>query len=305
MKTVKYPIIPAGRSAEDVLIEWADFCEADFSKRLTELCRRIVADGRTLITLTGPSCAGKTTTAHKLIEDFSKAGKRVLVVSLDDFYRDRDILIREAEEEGRAIDFDSPSTLNWKLLRSFVEDVLAHRPAHLPHFDFVVGKSVETRVIFPDSFDILLFEGIQGLYREFLELLPKGSYAAVFIHPDSGFKVGEHHLNPREIRLIRRMVRDRLFRGASPEFTLQLWENVTANEDRYIYPMAPMAHYRLDSFMGYELCLFKEACEEAIASLPESAVTAQIMHIQSVLREIAPFSAEHLQENSLLHEFVG
>ena len=305
MKNVNFPIIPSNRSQEEILLEWANLCEEDFANRLAELCRRIVTDGRSIIVLTGPSCAGKTTTAHKLIDDFSKAGKRVQVVSLDDFYRDRDLLIREAEEEGRAIDFDSPATLNWALLKEFVEDVLVRRPAKLPRFDFMEGKSVETRVIDPDSYDILLFEGIQGLYREFLELLPQGCYAAVFIHPESGFKVGDHHLNPREIRLIRRMVRDRLFRGASPEFTLQLWEGVTANEDRHIYPMAPMAHYRLDSFMGYEVCLFRDACQAAIATLPPEAMTPQVRHIQAVMNVIPSFSAEHLIENSLLHEFVG
>ena len=305
MKTVKFPVIPNNRSTQEVLLEWASFCETDFSNRLSVLCQRIVADSRSIIILTGPSCAGKTTTAHKLIDDFSKEGKRVQVVSLDDFYRPRDELIREANEAGKPIDFDSPSTLNWTLLAEFVSDVLAHRPANLPKFDFVEGKSVETRVIDPENYDILLFEGIQGLYKPFLDLLPLGSYAAVFIHPDSGFKVGEKRLNSRELRLIRRMVRDRLFRSASPLFTLELWEGVTSNEDRHIYPMAHMAHYHLDSFMGYEVCLFKDACLDGISTLPESAKTVEVKHIEAVLKELPSFSAEHLIENSLLHEFVG
>lgn len=305
MKTVKFPIIPKDRSTQEVLLEWAAFCEQDFANRLSTLCQRIVADSRSIIILTGPSCAGKTTTAHKLISDFSKEGKRVQVISLDDFFRPRAELIREAEEEGRAIDFDSPSTLNWQVLGEFISDVLAHRPAKLPKFDFIEGKSVETRLIEPGTYDILLFEGIQGLYKQFLDLLPAGSYASVFIHPDSGFKMGDKHLIPRELRLIRRMVRDRLFRGASPQFTLHLWEGVTANEDRHIYPMAPMAHYHLDSFMGYEVCLFRDACLDGIYTLPESAKTLQVRHIESVLKDLPSFSTEHLTENSLLHEFVG
>lgn len=305
MKTVKFPVMPQNRSTQEVLLDWASFCETDFNNRLTTLCQRIVADSRSIIILTGPSCAGKTTTAHKLISDFSKEGKRVQVVSLDDFFRPREDLLREAEEEGRSIDFDSPSTLNWPLLSRFVSDVLAHRPAELPKFDFVVGRSVETRIIDPENYDILLFEGIQGLYKEFLDLLPKGSYAAVFINPDSGFKLGDKHLLSRELRLIRRIVRDRLFRNASPLFTLQLWESVIANEDRHIYPMAPMAHYRLDSFMGYEVCLFRNDCLNAIATLPESAQTPQIRRIEAIMKELPSFDKSNLSKNSLLHEFVG
>lgn len=305
MKTVKFPIIPSDRPTHEVLTEWAAFCEADFANRLSELCSRIVADSRSIIILTGPSCAGKTTTAHKLIHDFSEIGKRVQVVSLDDFFRPRDELIAEAEQEGRTIDFDSPSTINWTVLTEFVNDVLAHRPANLPRFDFVEGRSVETRVISPDSYDVLLFEGIQGLYREFLNLLPAGSYAAIFIHPESGFKNGDMHLIPRELRLVRRIVRDRLFRGASPEFTLKLWEGVTANENANIFPMASMVHYHLDSFIGYEVCLFRDAYLDAVSTLPASAVTSQIRHIESVLRALPSLSADVLPDNSLLHEFVG
>lgn len=305
MKTVKFPIIPADRSTQEVLTQWAALCEEDFANRLSALCTRIVADCRSIVILTGPSCAGKTTTAQKLIQDFSEIGKRVQVVSLDDFFRPRDDLLAEAEKEGRAIDFDSPATLDWKTLSQFVEDILAKRPANLPRFDFLEGISVETRVIQPESYDILLFEGIQGLYKEFLNLLPVGSYAAIFIHPESGFANGEVHLNPRDLRLVRRIVRDRLFRGASPEFTLQLWESVTANEDAHIFPMAPMAHYHLDSFMGYEVCLFRDAFLDALSTLPNSAWTPQIRHIEKVLRSLPSFSADQLNEHSLLHEFVG
>ncbi|MGM9646710.1 MAG: hypothetical protein ACI3YH_01090 [Eubacteriales bacterium] len=301
MKTVKFP----QHRDEDALRAFAAACEADFNRRLARLVDRIAADPRPIIALAGPSCAGKTTTALRLIDRLQKAGKRVQVVSLDDFYRPRDVLIAESMEKGGEIDFDSPATLDWVALEAFLSDVQAGRTAYLPHFDFATGICVERCPLPPDSFDCLLFEGIQAFYRQFLDLLPAGGYAAVFVTPESGLEVDETHLNPTDIRLCRRMVRDQLFRGASPEFTMKLWKGVTDNENRYIFPTAAMAHYRLDSFIGYEACLWRDVLLSALATLPDSARTPQINHIEAVVRTVPSLPREVMPDDSMLREFLG
>ena len=122
MKTVKFPL----HRDEASLRAFAAACEADFKKRLNRLVDRIAADPRRLIALAGPSCAGKTTTAHRIIDRLAEAGRRVQVVSLDDFYRPRDVLI--AESAGKSmIDFDSPATLDWAKLSAFIDDVLEEK----------------------------------------------------------------------------------------------------------------------------------------------------------------------------------
>lgn len=300
MKTVKFPL----HRDEASLRAFAAACEADFFRRLDRLVDRIAADPRKIIALAGPSCAGKTTTAHRIIARLSEVGRRVQVVSLDDFYRPRDELI--ADSAGKEeIDFDSPATLDWKKLSAFIDDVLVGRTATLYRFDFVEGISVEERPLPPDSYDCLLFEGIQACYRRFLDLLPKGSYAGVFVTPESGLSIDEMHLIPEDLRLCRRMVRDRLFRAASPAFTMQLWKGVTANEDRYIFPSVHFAHYRLDTFVGYEVCLMRDAILDALSTLPEEAKTEQTRHMEKVYRAIPPLPREVMPEESMLHEFLG
>lgn len=301
MKTVKLP----QHRDDDSLRAFAATCEADFGDRLSRLVDRIAADPRRIIALAGPSCAGKTTTAHRIIHRLQEAGRRVQVISLDDFYRPRDELIAESAGKGGEIDFDSPATLDWITLETFLSDVQSGRTAYLPRFDFETGICVERRPIHPDSYDCLLFEGIQAFYRQFLNLLPTGGYAAVFVTPESGFEVDETHLNPTDVRLCRRMVRDRLFRAASPEFTMRLWKGVTANEDRYIFPTAQMAHYRLDTFIGYELCLMRELILDGLATLPAAARTPQTEHIEAVIHSIPSLPIEVMPADSILHEFLG
>lgn len=300
MKTVKFPL----HRDEVSLRAFAAACEADFFRRLDDLVDRIAADPRKIIALSGPSCAGKTTTAHRIIARLSETGRRVQVVSLDDFYRPRDELIAESAGKGE-IDFDSPATLDWAKLSAFIDDVMAGRTATLPRFDFVAGRSVEDRPLAPDSYDCLLFEGIQACYRQFLDLLPQGGYAGVFVTPESGLSIDEMHLLPQDIRLCRRMVRDCLFRGASPAFTMQLWKGVTANEDRYIFPTVLSAHYHLDTFVGYEVCLMRDAILDALSTLPEEAQNEQTRHMEKVYRAIPPLPREVMPEESMLHEFLG
>lgn len=301
MKTIKFP----QRRDEASLRAFAAACEADFADRLTRLAERIATDPRRIIALAGPSCAGKTTTAHRIIDCLSAAGRRVQVVSLDDFYRPREVLLEEAKNNGGAIDFDSPATLDWERLQAFLDDVLNGRTAYLPRFDFSQGVCVQITPCAPDSYDCLLFEGIQAFYRQFLDMLPLGSYAGVFVCPENGLVIDEMHLNPLDIRLCRRMVRDLLFRGASPEFTMELWGGVTANEERYIFPTAAAAHYHLDTSIGYELCLMREILLDALSALPAASRTAQTDHIEAVVRTLPALPREVMPASSLLHEFLG
>ena len=68
-------------------------CEADFEARLENAVSKACEDENIrLITLSGPTCAGKTTTAKKLTQNLTELGKQVHIVSIDDFFYDKDVL---------------------------------------------------------------------------------------------------------------------------------------------------------------------------------------------------------------------
>ena len=78
--------------------------ERAMDRRLTDCASAISADcvahGVRVIRLSGPTCVGKTTAAHKLTEALEAAGRVVHPISIDDFYYGRDVLHRMAEESG-------------------------------------------------------------------------------------------------------------------------------------------------------------------------------------------------------------
>ena len=64
--------------------------EAAFEKRLDEVSAYILShpDVR-YVTLSGPTCACKSTTVKKIVSDVVDAGKRIYIISIDDFFKSR------------------------------------------------------------------------------------------------------------------------------------------------------------------------------------------------------------------------
>ena len=108
--------------------------------RMAEVANQIskLSDLR-LIGLTGPTCSGKTTTARLLTEVFEKCGRRVHVVSIDDFYYDKEVLHARADADPEVeIDYDSEETIDVDLLAEKAESLLAGKETKMPKFDFII-----------------------------------------------------------------------------------------------------------------------------------------------------------------------
>ena len=68
---------------------FVDECEREFEARLESSIARISDDPELCaVGLSGPTCSGKTTAAKKLTDDFSRHGKSVHIISIDDFFKD-------------------------------------------------------------------------------------------------------------------------------------------------------------------------------------------------------------------------
>ena len=136
--------------------------------------------GIRLIGLTGPTCSGKTTTAKKLISYLTAQGKNVHVVSIDDFYLDREVLIARANDDPDVeIDYDSEDTIDFDALKKCIDEVFTDEPTKIPKYDFVEGRRVGYITIDPDENDLFIFEGIQAIYPKVTELFHKYNYKEI------------------------------------------------------------------------------------------------------------------------------
>ena len=290
--------------------EWRVFverCDDDLEMRMDAVAREVakIEDLR-FLGLTGPTCSGKTTAARKLTECLEEYGHRVHVISIDDFYFDKDHLHALAEENPKGeIDYDSEATIDIALLREKVESLLSCKETQLPRFDFQTGYRVDGEKVLPEKNDVFLFEGIQILYPRVREILNRGVYKCIYIYPASAIEQGGELFDPNEIRLMRRLVRDSRYRNAKADFTFYLWQSVRANEDSNIFPYVHTCDYRINSTMPYEIGMLKPYLEELLDGFSEQdPFFSQAKAVLHQLRNIPPVCASFIRENSLYKEFI-
>ena len=150
-----------------------DESDAKFDEMLSIAARKVFSGDEKIIGLTGPTCSGKTTAANKLKSIVESMGKRMQVISLDDFFKD-EFSTQEIDRDSTdadGLDFDSPDTLDMPLLTEFVHDLFERGKAKKPIFDFKTGKREVWEEFVADDDDVFLFEGIQVLYPRVISVI--------------------------------------------------------------------------------------------------------------------------------------
>ena len=282
-------------------------CDADLEARMDTVAERTaIVDGLKLLGLTGPSCAGKTTAAKKLTACLEAHGHRVHVISIDDFYYDKDYLHSRADADPDIeIDYDSEDTIDVTLLREKTASLLAERPTQMPKFDFPTGMRVEGETVIPKKDDVFLFEGIQILYPKVRAILGAAPYRGIYISPATALQVGEHLFEPNDIRLLRRLVRDYRYRASNPSFTFYLWQSVRKNEESNIFPNAHTCHECIDSTMPYEIGMLKPYLENILPLVtPSDPFYQKAQEILAQLSNNPAVPSDLMTQNSLYKEFI-
>jgi uridine kinase len=281
--------------------------ESDFEKRLDEIAEKVCADRSIrLVALSGPSCSGKTTTANKLIRELKARGRKVHVVSIDDFFFDKERLAELAEENGDGkIDYDSIRTIDFDALVECVKEIFSDGKTLVPRFDFKEGRRIGYVEYDPDEDDLFIFEGIQAIYPEITAIFKQYPSVSVYICAESGVRIDDKIFEPNEIRLLRRLVRDYNFRASSPEFTMYLWDSVRSNEDANIFPHVDGCDMKIDSTLAFDVNILRPYLEEILQKMPEDNEFIEgARRIIEKIKDIEPVSKEYLSEDSLYNEFI-
>ncbi len=282
-------------------------CEARFAQRLREIADMLgEKPSLRVCTLTGPTCSRKTTAAKMLVSELARYGKRMHVISIDDFYYPTDYLRKMSKEKGLdGIDYDSVDTIDLCTLSVFCEEIFASSVVHCPIFEFGHGRRTGYRELSIDENDVFLFEGIQAAYPEVTALLGAHGSVRLYIAPHTPIVTEEHTFLPNEIRLLRRIVRDEHFRDTSAEFTMGMWESVRRNEEAHIFPYVTKDHVAIDSTMPYELGMLRPFLEHALASVsPNSPHRVQADQILASIQSIPPLPSDWIEDGFLYSEFI-
>ena len=282
--------------------------ESFFRSELSETVNRI-AERRDLrlITVSGPSCAGKTTSSAKLESALEEHGYLVHVISIDDFFLDREYLIARARERGLPPDFDSPDTIDFSALSDAIDAIVAGKSHKLPVFSFQEGRRIGYRTLEPThARDVYLIEGIQAVYPEVLSCFGKTDFVSLFVCPEIELSLGDDRISATDVRFLRRLVRDAKFRNATPEFTFTLWETVRENEEKNIFPNLAHVQYRINSYLAYEPYVIAPYAKGLLQAIPkESRHAPAAERYLRILKSIPEISDDCLPADSLFREFIG
>ena len=278
--------------------------EYDFENRLKEAAEKILSKGSKIIALSGPTCSGKTTTASHLTKKLESLGHRAVVLSIDDFYKDK---LREMENPQGVIDFDTVNTIDLEYLAECVSKLLSGCEVMMPKFDFATGLRTGYSRYIPHEEDVYILEGIQAVYPEVTSLLGR-DYASVFINVQDDVVVNGEDFKNHEVRLLRRIVRDSKFRNASPEFTLHCWGAVRSNEETNIFPNIKDPDVYIDSFLPYELFVISGYAAKLLQSVTSASEYHEYaLELLSKIQRLDGrcFFAEDVPAGSMFREFIG
>lgn len=288
-------------------LEMISKTEEEIERKVEETAKMIFAKGEKLkiVLVSGRSASGKTTFTKRVCEKLCEIGIEARHVSLDDFFLGINYL--PLNEDG-TYDMESISGLDTALANECCRLLLSEGKADFPTFDFPNQRRGEkwNRVELGKN-GIVVIEGIHSLNPLITENLPEEGIFKMFIEPKKRYtKDGEEIFSPEEIRLIRRMARDELFRGWSAEKTLIQWKSVLAGEKIYIEPYIGSAEIKVDTSMDFEPAVFVDILSEMLSKIREDspffAMAGEIMEKLLLFSKINP---DFLPEDSLLREFVG
>ena len=155
--------------------------------------------------------------------------------------------------------------------------------------------------------DVVIIEGLHALNPVITEKV-HGKLLKVYINVSSRIydENGEIVINKRNFRFLRRMIRDYKFRASSVDNTYKLWKNVTAGEDKYLFPYRDNADIKGNTIHLYEPCVIKN---QALPLLRDSMVSPEFREdaekLCKALENFCNIDEDEVPCDSLLREFLG
>ncbi len=288
-------------------LELINICETRHNDQIAEIGRKIFKEVERLrlICVAGPSSSGKTTFTNRIRIELYARGIVPLMISMDDFYFD-DPSKYPLDEKGR-YDYEHLNALDLELFDDVIFRLIHGEEVALPKFNFKTKKRTFGKPIKIDSRQPILIEGIHGLDDAICPSIPLENKYKIFIAPLGQYRVDDHTpISLSDMRLVRRMVRDRENRNTPPEQTIASWQSVRAGEFKWIYRYQNNADVVFNSELAYEpLVLAKHAIPALKEIKPDSQYYITARRLLLLLEYYESISDKWIPCNSILREFIG
>lgn len=281
--------------------------EALHEKRFAQIADMICERGAKVVLLAGPSSSGKTTSANRLATQLRVYGKKPILISLDDYYLDRDQIL--PGPDGK-IDLEHINTIDTALFGTHIKKLISGATVQIPRFDFKAGKRIwGEHYLTLEEDTVIIVEGLHALNPSLLPAdVDSGVVFKLYVTPLLPLNLDNHNrISSSLLRLLRRTVRDYKTRGASVQQTMEMWDSVRRGEKRWIFPFQEGADTILNSSTLYELAVLKKYIYPLLVEIPpEDPCYEQVRGLVKVLNYVQEADADdEIPPTSIVREFIG
>jgi len=293
-------------SQDGKISEIIKISEALQEKKLAQIADMVYKRKEDLkvILISGPSSSGKTTFAKRLSVQLSVIGFKPIVLSMDNYFVDRQHTPRD--EKGN-YDYENLHALDIKLFNENMLDLFDGKEIKLPKFSFTDGKrhyNGNSLKLAKNS--LVLVEGIHGLNPIVSEMIPDKRKFKVYVSALTPLSIDSNNRIPTaDNRLIRRMVRDSLYRGYSALETLHRWPSVRKGEEINIFPFQEEADVMFNTALLFELGVLKRWAEPLLKEVPPNVPEySEARRLLKFMSYINPIAEKEIPPTSILREFL-
>ncbi len=278
--------------------------EKKYDYALKSFAEKTIEENKKIILLTGPSSSGKTTTALKLKDDFSALEHSCVLISLDNFFKNKSEMPKDPMGK---YEYEKLEALDISLINLKLYELASGKKTKLPFFDFNAGRRIDDAIEMELGSSIAIIEGIHAHNESLRTLLPSNEFIKLYISAHSGFENDGNVILPkRDVRFCRRVLRDFLYRNSSFVNTCELWNKVIEDELLYVTPYSSTTDVRIDTTFPYEVGMFRDALIEIFSDIDENNFWFErALYLKNILSQFAPYDKKNLPETSLITEFCG
>lgn len=209
-----------------------------------------------MIAVSGCSSAGKSTFANLLknqIQSCFNNEYECQIIPMDTYFMNRDE--RPLDENGN-IDYESMRIIHIDLLASRINDLLDGKSIPDRQYDYVdgVGGDIPGSKKTLKNKGFVIIEGLHALNSEFLKKVTSTNILKIYISPIAPLSIDyEHSIDPHDILLLRRILRDFNQRGTSPRDNIEIWPSVETGAAKYLLPLINSADIFFTNQIVYEM----------------------------------------------------
>ncbi|MBR6228462.1 MAG: nucleoside kinase [Eubacterium sp.] len=287
------------------LIEEAD---DNYRKKVQEAAEMILENKKRspIILLSGPSGSGKTTTAMKISEALEERGVHTHYVAMDDYFKTVKPETVPRTPEGE-MDLESPLCLDMELLNRHFTELSEGKRIYVPKYEFSRQMRIQepSKSIKLKKDEMIVFEGIHALNDMITSVHPEAFKLYISSRSDVTFH-GAVVFKGSWFRLVRRTVRDYLFRGADPAETIAMWANVRRGEHQYISLFRDKADLQFDSSFSYELPVLNATATQLFQTIPEGIERfEELKQVFPALLLFGNIDESLVAPDAVVREFIG